>query len=131
MQWLLNQEAPGFSRGVRHLGQRYTGDVFKQYFSGQIDSVRASEMLHSKVDHLPRLEAAFFRGGGLMVYILDTNIIRKLLFHFPKKGKLFEAIWASLEADIEAETYISVDECFKDGKEKDVQVLTCAAQTAR
>lgn len=62
MQWLLNQEAPGFSRGVRHLGQRYTGDVFKQYFSGQIDSVRASEMLHSKVDHLPRLEAAFFRG---------------------------------------------------------------------
>ena len=49
-----------------------------------------------------------------MVYILDTNIIRKLLFHFPKKGKLFEAVWTSLEAGIEAETYISVDECFNE-----------------
>ena len=43
-----------------------------------------------------------------MIYILDTNIIRKLLFHFPKKGKLFEEVWASLEAGIEAEMYISV-----------------------
>lgn len=51
-----------YSTKLSYLGQRYTGDVFKQYFSGQIDSVRASEMLHSKVDHLPRLEAAFFRG---------------------------------------------------------------------
>lgn len=49
-----------------------------------------------------------------MIYILDTNIIRKLLFHFPKKGKLFEAVWVSLEAGIEAETYISVDECFNE-----------------
>lgn len=53
-----------YSTKLAYLGQRYTGDVFKQYFSGQIDSVRASEMLHSKVDHLPRLEAAFFRGVG-------------------------------------------------------------------
>lgn len=51
-----------YSTKLSYLGQRYTGDVFKQYFSGRIDSVRASEMLHSKVDHLPRLEAAFFRG---------------------------------------------------------------------
>ena len=49
-----------------------------------------------------------------MIYILDTNIIRKLLFHFPKKGKLFEEVWASLEAGIEAEIYISVDECFNE-----------------
>lgn len=49
-----------------------------------------------------------------MIYILDTNIIRKLPFHFPKKGKLFEAVWVSLEAGIEAETYISVDECFNE-----------------
>lgn len=53
-----------YSTKLAYLGQRYTGDVFKQYFSGQIDSVRASEMLHCKVDHLPRLEAAFFRGVG-------------------------------------------------------------------
>ena len=53
-----------YSTKLSYLGQRYTGDVFKQYFSGRIDSVRASEMLHSKVDHLPRLEAAFFRGVG-------------------------------------------------------------------
>ena len=51
-----------YSTKLSYLGQRYTGDVFKQYFSGRIDSIRASEMLHSKVDHLPRLEAAFFRG---------------------------------------------------------------------
>ncbi len=47
---------------LSYLGQRYTGDVFKQLFSGKIDSVRASEMLHSKVDHLPNLENVFFRG---------------------------------------------------------------------
>ena len=47
---------------LSYLGQRYTGDVFKQYFSGKIDSVRASEMLQSKVDHLPRLESVYFRG---------------------------------------------------------------------
>lgn len=49
-----------------------------------------------------------------MIYILDTNIIRKLLFHFPKKGKVFEGIWANLETGIEAELYISVDECFNE-----------------
>ena len=49
-----------------------------------------------------------------MIYILDTNIIRKLLFHFPKKGKIFEDIWAKLEAGIEEGKYISVDECFNE-----------------
>lgn len=48
---------------LSYLGQRYTGDVFREYFSGKIDSVRASEMLQSKVDHLPNLETVFFRGG--------------------------------------------------------------------
>ena len=47
---------------LAYLGQKYTGDVFKQYFSGKIDSVRVSEMLQSKVDHLPNLETAYFRG---------------------------------------------------------------------
>lgn len=47
---------------LSYLGQRYTGDVFKQYFSGKIDSVRASEMLQSKIDHLPNLETVYFRG---------------------------------------------------------------------
>ena len=47
---------------LAYLGQRYTGDVFKQYFSGKIDSIQASEMLHSKVDHLPNLETVYFRG---------------------------------------------------------------------
>lgn len=49
-----------------------------------------------------------------MIYLLDTNIIRKLLFHSPKKGKVFEDIWAKLEAGIEEEKYISVDECFNE-----------------
>lgn len=47
---------------LTYLGQRYAGDVFKQYFAGKIDSVRASEMLQSKVDHLPHLETVYFRG---------------------------------------------------------------------
>lgn len=47
---------------LSYLGSRYTGDVFRQYFSGKIDKLRASEMLHSKVDHLPKLETACFRG---------------------------------------------------------------------
>ena len=47
---------------LSYLGQRYTGDVFREYFSGRIDNVRASEMLQSKVDHLPNLENVYFRG---------------------------------------------------------------------
>mgnify|MGYP001026243025 FL=1 len=53
-----------YSTKLSYLGQRYTGEVFKQYFSGKIDSIRASEMLQSKVDHLPKLESAYFRGVG-------------------------------------------------------------------
>lgn len=51
-----------YSTKLSYLGQKYTGEVFNQYFSGKIDNVRASEMLQSKVDHLPKLETAFFRG---------------------------------------------------------------------
>lgn len=47
---------------LSYLGQHYTGDVFKEYFSGRIDNIRASEMLGSKIDHLPKLESAYFRG---------------------------------------------------------------------
>lgn len=52
---------PYYTR-LSYLGQRYTGDVFKLYFSGKIDSVHASEMLQSKVDHITNLEIAYFRG---------------------------------------------------------------------
>ena len=47
---------------LAYLGHQYAGAVFKEYFSGRISSYRASEMLNSKVDHLPKLESAFFRG---------------------------------------------------------------------
>lgn len=49
-----------------------------------------------------------------MIYILDTNVIRKILFHLPKKGKYFEDIWAALEKGIDEGIYISVDECFNE-----------------
>lgn len=49
-----------------------------------------------------------------MIYILDTNIFRKILFHFPKKGKAFESIWEALERGIEQGIFISVDECFNE-----------------
>ena len=47
---------------LTYLGQQYTGEVFNQYFSGKLDSYSASEMLSSKVEHLPKLESTFFRG---------------------------------------------------------------------
>lgn len=46
---------------LAYLGSKYTRTVFSQYFSGKIDSYKASEMLNSKVDHLSKLETAFFR----------------------------------------------------------------------
>ena len=49
-----------------------------------------------------------------MIYILDTNVIRKILFHLPKKGKYFESIWEALEKGIDGGIYISVDECFNE-----------------
>ena len=52
---------PYYTR-LSYLGQRYVGDVFRQYYSGIIDGIHASELLQSKVDHLSRLENAFFRG---------------------------------------------------------------------
>jgi len=47
---------------LSYLGHQYAGDVFKEYFSGRISSTRASEMLNSKIDHLPKLESTFYRG---------------------------------------------------------------------
>ena len=47
---------------LSYLGHQYTGAVFKEYFSGRLSSYRAGEMLNSKVEHLPKLESAFFRG---------------------------------------------------------------------
>ena len=47
---------------LSYLGQKYTQTVFEQYFIGAINDVRASELLSSKVDQLPKLESAFFRG---------------------------------------------------------------------
>lgn len=49
-----------------------------------------------------------------MAYILDTNIIRKLLFHFPKKGKYFETVWEEIESEISNKKVYSVDECFNE-----------------
>lgn len=49
-----------------------------------------------------------------MTYILDTNIIRKLLFHFPKKGKYFEIIWETIDQKILEGQFISVDECYNE-----------------
>lgn len=50
-----------YSTKLAYLGSKYTGDVVKQYKTGKIDSVKASEMLNIKIDHLPRVEATYFR----------------------------------------------------------------------
>lgn len=49
-----------------------------------------------------------------MAYILDTNIVRKLLFHFPKKGKYFETVWERLEDEMKKGEVYSVDECYNE-----------------
>ena len=49
-----------------------------------------------------------------MVYVLDTNIFRKLLDHFPKKGKAFEAVWEAIDEKIASGELVSVDECFNE-----------------
>ena len=49
-----------------------------------------------------------------MIYVLDTNIFRKLLDHFPKKGKTFETVWDALDNGIRNKTIVSVDECFNE-----------------
>lgn len=49
-----------------------------------------------------------------MVYVLDTNIFRKLLDHFPKKGKSFEIVWDAIDEKIASGELISVDECFNE-----------------
>ncbi len=51
-----------YATKLSYLGQRYTGDVFKLYFSGKIDNIKTSEMLQSKVNQLPKLETAYFKG---------------------------------------------------------------------
>lgn len=48
------------------------------------------------------------------MYVLDTNIFRKLLDHLPKKGKAFEGIWECIENAILNGECISVDECFNE-----------------
>lgn len=60
-----NQKSSGgnpYNTKMTYLGNRYAGDVFNHYFSGKIDGIRASEMLQTKVDHLPKLEKVYFRG---------------------------------------------------------------------
>ena len=49
-----------------------------------------------------------------MVYILDTNIFRKLLDHFPKKGVYFKQVWQAFENGIQKGIYQSVDECYNE-----------------
>ena len=49
-----------------------------------------------------------------MTYVLDTNVFREMLSHLPKKGKVFEAIWARIEEKIACGKFISVDEAFNE-----------------
>ena len=49
-----------------------------------------------------------------MVYVLDTNIFRTLLSHFPKKGQRFIEVWELIDEKINANEIISVDECFNE-----------------
>ena len=50
----------------------------------------------------------------MMVYILDTNVLRKILEHLPKKGDYFERVWTALEIGIQKGIYQSVDECYNE-----------------
>ncbi len=49
-----------------------------------------------------------------MIYILDTNIIRTLLNHFPKKGKRYVEVWEKIDKKIRAGEFISANECYNE-----------------
>lgn len=49
-----------------------------------------------------------------MLYLLDTNIFRELLEHFPRRGKIFEMVWERIEQGIMNGTILSVDECYNE-----------------
>ncbi len=49
-----------------------------------------------------------------MIYLLDTNIFRKLLEHFPKKGKRYEEVWRLIDEKIAIGEICSVDECYNE-----------------
>lgn len=49
-----------------------------------------------------------------MIYVLDTNIIRTLLNHFPKKGKRYEEVWTRIDEMIKSGIIISSDECYNE-----------------
>ena len=49
-----------------------------------------------------------------MIYLLDTNIFREMLEHFPKRGKTFEEIWERFEKGIKDGDIFSVDECYNE-----------------
>ena len=53
-----------------------------------------------------------------MIYIIDTNIIRTLLNFYPKKGKRYEEVWATIDMRIKSGEYISVDECYNELKKQ-------------
>lgn len=48
------------------------------------------------------------------MFLLDTNIIRTLLFHFPKKGEYFEKVWECLDNKLTDGSIASVDECYNE-----------------
>lgn len=49
-----------------------------------------------------------------MIYVLDTNIIRKIWFHLPRKGQMFEKIWKAFEDCIDKGEIVSVDEAYNE-----------------
>ncbi|MDO5558281.1 MAG: DUF4411 family protein [Oscillospiraceae bacterium] len=51
-----------------------------------------------------------------MKYVIDTNVLRKMLDHLPHKGLVFKTVWDNIERNILNETVVSVDECMNEMK---------------
>ena len=49
----------------------------------------------------------------MMVFLLDTCVLRKLLDHFPKQGTYFTKVWQKIEG-LAGSEIISVDECYNE-----------------
>lgn len=49
----------------------------------------------------------------MMVFLLDTCVLRKLLDHFPKQGTYFTKVWQKIEELVGSEI-ISVNECYNE-----------------
>ena len=81
-----------YSTKLSYLGQRYTGDVFKQYFSGRLIVFVQVKCYTAKWIIYPDWKRLSLGGWGNDLYF-GHKYHSQAIVPFPKKGRVFEDIW--------------------------------------